>query len=228
MTDLKAANEALAKALAALDSPEHDADVREAEAIRNRLIELDGWIGARIEAKLNAHKAIADAWGFLDDHEGLALNRGAMLGTPSNPSQYAGTLTVGFGVMPEPDDLKTATSVLDRLYANLAKDEAAMNAKAAAVYGEPESQFTADAWQAHHEEHAGKYAMAGDEIPERVLNSEPSKPDFAKLAAMTDEEILARRAGDPNFTDSIDPDKCYLHPGVGVAEMQQAVVSDEQ
>ncbi len=42
MTDLKAANEALAKALAALDSQEHDADVREAEAIRNRLIELDG------------------------------------------------------------------------------------------------------------------------------------------------------------------------------------------
>jgi hypothetical protein len=172
MTDLKAANEALAKALAALDSQEHDADVREAEAIRNRLIELDGRIGARITAKLEAHKAIANAWSPVvqSDLTQKAIDDRARY-TGFVESMKAGTLTVGFGVTPEPDDLKTATSVLDRLYANLAKDEAAMNAKAAAVYGEPESQFTADAWQAHHEEHTGKYAMAGDEIPERVLTN---------------------------------------------------------
>lgn len=62
MTDLKTANQQLAEALAALESNEHDADVREAEAIRNRLIELDGRIGARIQAKLESHRMIATAW----------------------------------------------------------------------------------------------------------------------------------------------------------------------
>lgn len=147
MTDLKAANEALAKALAALDSPEHDADVREAEAIRNRLIELDERIGARIKAKLEAHKLIAQAWHGetkaerimeLADSKAEASARlrelsGQSWREPVSIIDGAGTLTVGFGVTPEPD------------------------------------AFTADAWQAHHEEHTGKYAMAGDEIPERVL-----------------------------------------------------------
>jgi hypothetical protein len=204
MTDLKAANEALAKALAALDSPEHDADVREAEAIRNRLIELDGWIGARIEAKLEAHRAIAEAWAIQGQTQG-----------PSLTERMAVQL---------PDDLKTATSVLDRLYANLAKDEAAMNAKAAAVYGEPESQFTADAWQAHHEEHAGKYAMAGDEIPERVLANgvADNRPQWQK---------------DLQEARYKNTDVANLHPAFNqataavceaVAEMQQAVNADEQ
>lgn len=63
MTDLKAANTQLAKALEALDSNDHLSDVLEAEKIRNRLIDLDAKIGGRIQAKLDAHKAIADAWG---------------------------------------------------------------------------------------------------------------------------------------------------------------------
>jgi hypothetical protein len=61
--DLKAANQMLANAIAALESPEHDADVSEAEAIRNRLIDLDAAIGERIQAKLDAHRLIIDQWG---------------------------------------------------------------------------------------------------------------------------------------------------------------------
>ena len=63
MIDLKAANQMLGEAIAALESPEHDADVSEAEAIRNRLIDLDACIGARIQAKLDAHRLIIDQWG---------------------------------------------------------------------------------------------------------------------------------------------------------------------
>ena len=132
MTDLKAANEALAKALAALESPEHDADVREAEAIRNRLIELDGRIGARIEAKLDAHKAIAEAWG-----------------APTEAPKPFGYI----------EDPKQAVDVNTDGYSALLKD----------IGRERTAVSLADAWQAHHEEHTGKYAMTGDEIPERVL-----------------------------------------------------------
>jgi hypothetical protein len=63
VTDLKAANQMLAEAIAALESPEHDADVSEAEAIRERLLDLDACIGARIHAKLDAHRLIIDQWG---------------------------------------------------------------------------------------------------------------------------------------------------------------------
>ena len=63
MTDLKAANQMLAQAIEALESAEHDADVSEAEAIRNRLLELDAEIGNRIQAKLDAHRMIVNAWG---------------------------------------------------------------------------------------------------------------------------------------------------------------------
>ena len=63
MTDLKAANQMLAQAIQALESPEHDADVSEAEAIRNRLLDLDAAIGDRIQAKLDAHRLIVNAWG---------------------------------------------------------------------------------------------------------------------------------------------------------------------
>jgi len=63
VTDLKAANQMLAQAIQALESAEHDADVSEAEAIRNRLLELDAEIGNRIQAKLNAHRMIVNAWG---------------------------------------------------------------------------------------------------------------------------------------------------------------------
>jgi hypothetical protein len=63
VTDLKAANQMLAEAIAALESPEHDADVSEAEAIRERLLDLDAAIGERIHAKLDAHRLIIDQWG---------------------------------------------------------------------------------------------------------------------------------------------------------------------
>jgi hypothetical protein len=63
VTDLKTANMMLAEAIAALESPEHDADVNEAEAIRERLLDLDAAIGERIQAKLDAHRLIIDQWG---------------------------------------------------------------------------------------------------------------------------------------------------------------------
>jgi hypothetical protein len=63
VTDLKAANQMLAQAIQALESAEHDADVSEAEAIRNRLLDLDAAIGDRIQAKLDAHRLIVDSWG---------------------------------------------------------------------------------------------------------------------------------------------------------------------
>jgi hypothetical protein len=63
VTDLKTANLLLSQAIQALESPEHDADVSEAEAIRNRLLDLDAAIGERIQAKLDAHRLIIDQWG---------------------------------------------------------------------------------------------------------------------------------------------------------------------
>jgi hypothetical protein len=81
VTDLKAANQMLAQAIQALESAEHDADVSEAEAIRNRLLELDAEIGNRIQAKLNAHRMIVESWG-VPDYAGVK----------------AGTVTLGYGV----------------------------------------------------------------------------------------------------------------------------------
>ncbi len=176
MTDLKAANEALAKALAALDSQEHDADVREAEAIRNRLIELDGRIGGRIKAKLEAHKAIATAWSPVvqADLTQEAIDDRARY-TGFVESMKVGTLTVGFGAINHVAN--TYTDTVDReIVSELAKNLERYEAVNPAIAEDPTVQFLkaeslADAWQAHHEEHAGKYAMAGDEIPERVLTN---------------------------------------------------------
>jgi hypothetical protein len=140
VTDLKAANQMLAQAIAALESAEHDADVSEAEAIRNRLLDLDAAIGARIQAKLDAHRLIIDQWGVsevivprkLEDYAGIA----------------AGTLTVGYGI------------TVDEPIVVIEDPLAACDA---------ESVLTAAAWKAHHEEHAGKYALSGDEVPDAVL-----------------------------------------------------------
>jgi L-rhamnose isomerase len=71
VTDLKAANQMLAEAIAALESPEHDADVSEAEAIRERLLDLDAAIGERIQAKLDAHRLIIDQWGVSEAGRGV-------------------------------------------------------------------------------------------------------------------------------------------------------------
>ena len=63
MTDLKTATQQLTEALAALESTEHAIDVQTAEAHRNLLLELDAKMAARIQAKLQAHQAIVNAWG---------------------------------------------------------------------------------------------------------------------------------------------------------------------
>lgn len=115
MTDLKTANTLLAAALTALESPEHEADCAEAEAIRNRLLDLDATIAARIQAKLDAHRLIVDRWGVPE--------------VPAKPVQDAPIVEIT-------DPLKV---------------------------------FNADAWDAHHAEAVGKYALTGDAVPEAVL-----------------------------------------------------------
>jgi len=129
VTDLKAANQMLAEAIAALESPEHDADVSEAEAIRNRLIDLDAAIGERIQAKLDAHRLIIDQWG---KSEVVVPRR-----------------------LEEADEpiVKDGTEVIED--------------PLAACDAEPVP--TADAWEAHREEHASEYSLTGDEVPDPVL-----------------------------------------------------------
>jgi hypothetical protein len=118
VTDLKAANQMLAVAIQALESPEHDADVSEAEAIRNRLLDLDAAIGDRIQAKLDAHRLIVDSWG------------------------------VSEAIIPRRLDMADEPIV---------------------EITDPLAAFDADAWEAHHAEHTGKYALSGDEVPDAVL-----------------------------------------------------------
>jgi hypothetical protein len=108
----------LAQAIQALESPEHDADVSEAEAIRNRLLDLDAAIGDRIQAKLDAHKLIVDSWG------------------------------VSEAIIPRRLDMADEPIV---------------------EITDPLAAFDADAWEAHHAEHTGKYALSGDEVPDAVL-----------------------------------------------------------
>jgi hypothetical protein len=36
---------------------------------------------------------------------------------------------------------------------------------------DPLAAFDADAWEAHHAEHTGKYALSGDEVPDAVLTN---------------------------------------------------------
>lgn len=134
MTDLKTANKQLADALAALDSPEHDADVREAEKCRTRLLELDAKIGARIKAKLDAHRAIADEW----RHE-----------TAASWVEAEGKQKEG----KSPDDLP------------IRRDELARRIDHALTGTPVVTQSTADAWQAHHDQHAGQYSLSGEDIP---------------------------------------------------------------
>jgi hypothetical protein len=108
----------LAQAIQALESPEHDADVSEAEAIRNRLLDLDAAIGDRIQAKLDAHKLIVDSWG------------------------------VSEAIIPRRLDMADEPIV---------------------EITDPLAAFDADAWEAHHADHTGKYALSGDEVPDAVL-----------------------------------------------------------
>lgn len=123
MTDLKAANQMLAQAIQALESAEHDADVSEAEAIRNRLLDLDAAIGERIQAKLDAHRLIIDQWGVSEAISPRRL-----------------------------EELEPIVQIEDPL---------------AACDAEPVP--TADAWEAHREEHASEYSLTGDEVPDPVL-----------------------------------------------------------
>ena len=161
MTDLKTANMMLAQAIAALESAEHDADVNEAEAIRNRLIDLDAAIGARIQAKLDAHRLIVDSWGMSEAVVPRKLDE------------------VNEPIVVIDDPLAACDA--DAWDARLAAIDADAG-KAAGNYQDWLAQqktklyvqdtnaaLTADAWDAHHEEHAGKYALSGDEVPDAVL-----------------------------------------------------------
>ena len=136
MTDLKAANQMLAQAIAALESPEHDADVSEAEAIRERLLDLDAAIGDRIQAKLDAHRLIIDQWGVSE------------VVTPRKLEEADEPIVV----------------IEDPL---------------AACDAEPVP--TADAWDAHREEHASEYSLTGDEVPDPVLESGVAEMPHSEL-----------------------------------------------
>ena len=136
MIDLKAANQMLAEAIAALESPEHDADVSEAEAIRNRLIDLDACIGARIQAKLDAHRLIIDQWGVSE--------------------------------VVVPRRLEEADEPIVVIEDPLAACDA-------------EPVPTADAWETHREEHASKYSLTGDEVPDPVLESGVAEMPHSEL-----------------------------------------------
>ena len=136
MTDLKAANQMLAKAIAALESPEHDADVNEAEAIRERLLDLDAAIGERIQAKLDAHRLIIDQWGVSE--------------------------------VVVPRKLEEADEPIVVIEDPLAACDA-------------EYVPTADAWEAHREEHASEYSLTGDEVPDPVLESGVAEMPHSEL-----------------------------------------------
>ena len=136
MTDLKAANQMLAEAIAALESPEHNADVSEAEAIRNRLIDLDACIDARIQAKLDAHRLIIDQWGVSE--------------------------------VVVPRRLEEADEPIVVIEDPLAACDA-------------EPVPTADAWETHREEHASKYSLTGDEVPDPVLESGVAEMPHSEL-----------------------------------------------
>jgi hypothetical protein len=134
--DLKAANQMLAEAIAALESPEHDADVSEAEAIRERLLDLDACIGARIQAKLDAHRLIIDQWGVSE-------------------------------------------AIIPRRLEEADEPIVVIEDPLAACDAEPVP--TADAWEAHREEHASEYSLTGDEVPDPVLESGVAEMPHSEL-----------------------------------------------
>jgi hypothetical protein len=136
VTDLKTANMMLANAIAALESPEHDADVNEAEAIRERLLDLDAAIGERIQAKLDAHRLIIDQWGVSE----VVVPR----------------------KLEEPDE--PIVVIEDPLAA-----------------WDAEHVPTADAWEAHREEHASEYSLTGGEVPDPVLESGVAEMPHSEL-----------------------------------------------
>jgi hypothetical protein len=136
VTDLKTANMMLANAIAALESPEHDADVSEAEAIRERLLDLDAAIGDRIQAKLDAHRLIIDQWGVSE--------------------------------VIVPRKLEEADEPIVVIEDPLAAWDA-------------EHVPTADAWEAHREEHASEYSLTGDEVPDPVLESGVAEMPHSEL-----------------------------------------------
>jgi hypothetical protein len=105
-------------------------------------MDLDAAIGARIQAKLDAHRLIIDQWGVsevvvprrLDEYAGIA----------------AGTLTVGYGITVD----EPIVSIEDPL---------------AACDADPVS--TADASEAHLKEPDSEYSLTGDEVPDPVLST---------------------------------------------------------
>jgi hypothetical protein len=98
--------------------------VSEAEAIRERLIDLDAAIGDRIQAKLDAHRLIIDQWGVSE-------------------------------------------AIIPRRLEEADEPIVVIEDPLAACDAEPVP--TADAWDAHREEHASEYSLTGDEVPDPVL-----------------------------------------------------------
>jgi hypothetical protein len=160
VTDLKAANQMLAQAIAALESPEHDADVNEAEAIRQRLLDLDAAIGERIQAKLDAHRMIVESWGKVEPASVKAMaETNDWMGKPDEP------------IVSIEDPLAACDAEVERVLQRV------RDAHIAAKHHVP----TADAWEAHREEHASEYSLTGDEVPDPVLESGVAEMPHSEL-----------------------------------------------
>jgi hypothetical protein len=147
----------LAQAIQALESAEHDADVSEAEAIRNRLLALDAEIGNRIQAKLNAHRMIVESWG-VPDYSGVK----------------AGTVTLGYGVTADEPIVATDTAEQQVIEAMVEVND---------WMGKPDETLavSAEEWAKHHETFHTVYAQSGDEITEPVLEVSVAEIQQAEL-----------------------------------------------
>jgi len=157
VTDLKAANQMLAQAIQALESTEHDADVSEAEAIRNRLLELDAEIGNRIQAKLNAHRMIVNAWGVEPE---------PIVATDTAEQPVIEAMAEINDWMGKPDETPAANrELIEGIIAELGADAEREPSGVAVMLQEN----IANKWAAHHETFHTSYAQSGDEITEPVL-----------------------------------------------------------
>jgi spore coat polysaccharide biosynthesis predicted glycosyltransferase SpsG len=173
VTDLKTANQMLAEAIAALESPEHDADVSEAEAIRERLLDLDAAIGERIQAKLDAHRLIIDQWGVSE------------IVAPRKLEEADEPIVVIEDPLAACDadawDARLAAIDADAGKAAGKYQDWLAQQKTKLYVQDTNAAPTAVEWEAHREEHASEYSLTGDEVPDPVLESGVAEMPHSEL-----------------------------------------------
>lgn len=157
MTDLKTATQQLTEALAALESGEHEDDVRTAEAHRMLLLELDARMAARIQAKLQAHQAIVNAWGS---------EPAPIVATDTDEQPIIEAMAEINDWMGKPDETPAANrKLIEGIIAELGADAEREPSGVAVMLQEN----IANKWAKHHETFHTEYAQSGDEITEPVL-----------------------------------------------------------